>query len=57
MSNVTYGFSILFAFVRTVSYLNWFVYVELYYLQLFTIIAYHFNAPIMLLRYVICHYM
>ena len=37
-------------------YHNWFVYVELYYLQLFTIIAYHLNAHIMLLRYVICNY-
>ena len=46
----------LFAFVRTISYRNWFVYVELYYLQLFTSIAYLFNAHIMLLRYVMCNY-
>ena len=38
---MTYGFLLLFAFVWTISYHNWFVYVELYYLQLFTIIAYH----------------
>ena len=53
---MTYGFLLLFAFVLTNSYHNWFVYVELYYLQLFTIIAYHLNAHIMLLRYVICNY-
>ena len=29
---------------------------KLYYLQLFTIIAYHLNANIMLFSYVICHY-
>ena len=52
----SYGFLLLFAFVWTISYHNWFVYAELYYLQLFTIIAYHLNAPIMLLRYVICNY-
>ena len=46
----------MFAFVRTISYHNWFVYIELYYLQLFTIIAFHLNAHIMLLRYVICNY-
>ena len=52
MSNViTYDICIilLFAFVRTISYHNWFVYVELYCLQLFTIIAFHLNAHIMLL--------
>ena len=37
------------------SYPNWLVYVELYYLQLFTIIAYHYSAHIMLLPYDICH--
>ena len=40
----------------TISYQNWFVYMELYYLQLFTMIAYHLNAHIMLLRYVIRKY-
>ena len=53
---MTYEFLLLFAFVRTISYQIWFVYVELYYLQLFTIIANHFNAHIMLLGYVICNY-
>ena len=53
---MTHGFLLLFAFVRTISYQNWFVYVELYYLQLFTIIPYHLSAHIMLLRYVICNY-
>ena len=53
---MTYGFLLLFAFVRTISYQNWFVNVDLYYLQLFTIIAYHLNAHIMLLPYVICNY-
>ena len=52
MSNViTYDISI-FTFVCNCmdnSYHNWFVYVELYYPQLFTIIAYHLNAQIMLL--------
>ena len=51
-----YGFLLLFAFVWTISYYNWFVYVELYYLQLFTIIAYYLNAHILLFRYVICNY-
>ena len=46
---MTYGFLLLFDFVRTISYEIWFVYIELYYLQLFTIIAYHMNAHIMLL--------
>ena len=46
---MTYGFLLLFAFVRTISYHNSLGYVELYYLQLFTIIAYHLNAHIMLL--------
>ena len=59
MSNViTYDIRI-FTFVclvRTISYHNWFVYVELYYLQLFTIIAYHLIAHIMLKQYVICNY-
>ena len=54
--HMTYGFLLLFAFVRTFSYQIWFVYVELCYLQLFTIIAYHLNAHIMLLWYVICNY-
>ena len=53
---MTYGFLLLFAFVQTISYHNWFVYVELYYLQLFTIIAYLLNAHIMLLQNVICSY-
>ena len=53
---MTYGFLFLYAFVRTISYQNWFVNVELYYQKLFTIIAYHLNAHIMLLRYVICNY-
>ena len=53
---MTYGFLRLFAFVRTISYQNWFVNVDLYYLQLFTIMAYHLNVHIMLLRYVICNY-
>ena len=53
---MTYGFLLLFAFVRTISYEIWFAYIELYYLQLFTIIAYHLNAHIMLLRYVMCNY-
>ena len=35
---------------------NWFVYVKLYYLQLFTIIAYLLNAHILLFRYVIINY-
>ena len=47
---MTYGYLLLFAFVRTISYKNWFVNVELYYLQLFTIIAYHLHAHIMLLQ-------
>ena len=51
-----YGFLLMFAFVLIISYQNWFVYVELYYLQLFTIIAYHLNAHIKLSRYVICNY-
>ena len=50
-----YEFLLLFVFVRTISY-YWFVYVKLFYLQLFTIVAYHLNAHIMLLRYVICNY-
>ena len=45
-----------FYFCLPLSYHNWFAYVELYYLQLFTIIAYHLNAPIMLLRNVIGNY-
>ena len=53
---MTYGFLLLFAFVRTISYQNWFVIVDLYYLELFTMISYHLNAHIMLLRYVICNY-
>ena len=53
---MTYGFLLLFAFVRTISYQNWFLNVDLYYLQLITIIAYHLNAHIMLLPYVICNY-
>ena len=53
---MAYGFLLFFAFVQTISYRNWFVFVELYYLQLFTIIAFHFNANIMLLQYVICNY-
>ena len=53
---MTYGFLLLCAFVRTISRHDWFVYVDLYYLQLFTIIAYHLNAHIMLLLYVICNY-
>ena len=43
---MTYGFLLLFAFARTISYHNWFVNVDLYYLQLFTIIAYHLIAHI-----------
>ena len=31
---MTYDFLLLFTFVRTISYHNWFVYVELDYLQL-----------------------
>ena len=50
------GSLLLFDFVQMISYHNWFVYIELYYQQLFTIIAYHLNAHIMLLRYVICYY-
>ena len=50
---MTYGFLILFAFVRAISYQNWFVNVDLDNLQLFIIIAYHLNAHIILLRYVI----
>ena len=53
---MTYRFLLLFTFVWTISYQNWFVNVELYCLQLFTIIAYHLNAHIMLLRFVICNY-
>ena len=49
---MTYGFLLLFAFVRTISYQNWFDYVELYYLQLFTIMAYHLKARYAL---TICH--
>ena len=52
---MTYGYLLLLAIVWTISYHNWFVYVEQYYLHLFTIIAYHLNANIMLLRYVICN--
>ena len=52
-----FRFLLLFAFVRTISTdHNWLFYVELYYLQLFTIISYHLHAHIMLLRYVICNY-
>ena len=54
--HMTYGFLLLFAFVWAFSYQIWFVNVDLYYLQLFTIIAYHLNAHIMLLRYTICNY-
>ena len=43
---MTYGFLFLFAFVQTISYHNWFAYVEQYHLQLFTIIAYHLSAHI-----------
>ena len=50
------NFYFLFAFLPTISYHNWFVYVKQYYLQLFTIIAYHLNAHIMFLAYVICNY-
>ena len=53
---MTHGFLLSFAFVRTIFYPNWFVYVELYFLQLFTIIAFDLNAHIMLFRYVICNY-
>ena len=56
---MTYGFLLSFAFVRTNFDPNWFVYVELYFLQLFTIIAFDLNAhinDIMLFRYVICNY-
>ena len=53
---MTYGFLLLFAFVRIISYQNWFVNVDLHYLQLFTIIAYHLNVRIRILRYVICNY-
>ena len=53
---MTYGFLLSFAFVRTIFDLNWFVYVKLYFLQLFTIIAFDLNAHIMLFRYVICNY-
>ena len=53
---MTYGFLLLFAIVRTISYHNWFVYLELYCLQLFTIIAYHFNKHTMILRYVVWKY-
>ena len=53
---MTYGFLLLFAFVRTISYQIWFVYIKLYYLQLFTIIAYYLNDHIMLLQYVLCNY-
>ena len=51
---MTYEILLLFAFVRTISYQNWFVYVELYYLQNFTTIAQHLNVHI---RYVICSYL
>ena len=54
--HTTHGFLVLFAFVRTISYPNWFVYVKLYYLQLFIIIAYHLNSNIMLVQYVLCNY-
>ena len=53
---MTYGFLILFALELTISYRTGFVNVDLYYLQLFTIIVYHLNAHIMLLRYVIYNY-
>ena len=53
---MTYGFLLSFAFVRTIFDPNWFVYVEVYFLQLFTIIAFDLNAHIMLFRYVICNY-
>ena len=53
---MTYGFLLFFAFVRTISYHNLFAYVELYYIQVFTIIAYHLNAHIMLFSNVICNY-
>ena len=41
--HMTYGFLLLFVFVWTISYHMWLVYIDLYYLQLFSIIAYHFN--------------
>ena len=47
---MTYGLLLLYAFVRTIP---WIVDVDLYYLQLLTIIAYHLHAHIMLLRYVV----
>ena len=53
---MTYGFLLLVAFLGTISYQHWFVYVKLYYLQLVTMIAYHLHAHIMLLRYVMCNY-
>ena len=49
---MTYGFLLLFVFVRTMSCHKLLVYIN--YLKLFTIIAYYLNAHIMLLRYVIC---
>ena len=39
---IRHGLLVLFVFVRTISYHKWLL--KLYYLQLFTIIAYHFNA-------------
>ena len=50
---MTYGYLPWFAFAQTISFQNWFVYEELFYLQLFTINASHLNAHIMLLRYVV----
>ena len=55
--HMTYGFLLLFAFVRIISYQIWFVYVELYYLQLFLpSLLPHLNAHIWLFRYIICNY-
>ena len=48
-----YGLLLLFAYVLTISYQNWFVYVELYYLVLFTIIACHLNGHNA--HFTICH--
>ena len=45
---MTYGLLLVLAFIRTISYHNKLVFVELYYQQIFTIIAYHLNAHIML---------
>ena len=60
---MTYRFLLFFAFVWTISYHNWFVYLDLYsdHWSILPAAFYNhclpfMNAHIMLLRYVICNY-